>query len=229
MILCNVCAGEINERMVCKACGTRAGAAYASAAAAAAAHSNVAYAPPSVLPAPTPAARRKGAGGKLAVALILLAAFAGLGWWGYAARERSVREQQQRELIETYGPLTVESVVLKNIDIKGNVLGGPTTTFARKDVRYVFFEAVIRNNAVGLYDFDGALDVKYINPSGKVENVDSQGFSLHRPLTVSSASRVVPQSGSLGNQKAGELVAGKWQIEFWFRGRKIGGANFTVY
>lgn len=225
MILCNVCAGEVNERMVCRQCGTPAGVAYASAAGV----PQAAYVPAPAVPVAPHVERGKGAGGKLAVVLLILAAVAGLGWWGYAARERSRAEQRRQELIRTNGPLAVESILLSNVNAKGNVLGGPAVSFARKEIRYILFEAVLRNNAVGLYDFEGNLDVKYIDPKGKVDHADSQGFSLHKPLAIPSKYGTVTRSGSLGSDKAGEFDTGKWRIEFWFEGRKIGETNFTVY
>ncbi len=225
MILCNVCAGEVNERMVCMACGTPAGVAYAPAAA----HPNVAYAPPSVITSPTQPELKKGAGGKLAVAVLLLAAVAGLGWWGYVARERSLKEQRQREMVEAYGPVTAESVVVRNVDEDGKILSGTRTSFARKEIRYVLFEATLRNNAPGLQGVEGDLDVKYINPKGSVDSADSEGFTLHKPLSISQEYETVKRSGSWGKKSGGIFDVGRWRIELWFKGRKIGETNFTVY
>jgi len=223
MILCNVCAGEVNERMVCRQCGTPAGVAYASAGG----HSQAAYAPPAVVPVGR--GRGRGAGVKLAAVALLLAVVAGLGWWGYAARSRSLSEQRRRELVETYGPLKVEGIVLRNVDENGNVLGGPASSFARKDIRFILFEATLRNNAAGLYGVDGNLDVKYIDPKGKVDRADPEGFSLHKQLSVSSTYETVTRSGSLGSKAAGRFDTGRWRLELWFRGRKVGETNFTVY
>lgn len=222
MILCNRCGGIINSLKVCEECGAPVGAAYTTGSVS--------------IPFSTPKVQgvrldpeKKGIGGKLWLALLLLAVVGGALWWGAVAIERSAAEQRQRALVQASGPLAVDDIVLQNTTYGGDSLGPPTTSFTRREIRYIAFRATLRNNAVGLEGVSGKLGVKYIDPADDVVGTDSSGFTFQLPLAVSTNEETQAVTSSWGGDSGGIFRrTGRWRIEFWFNGRKVGEAPFTV-
>jgi hypothetical protein len=242
MILCNHCAGRVDpDSLVCTECGeavlrqqqqqqppppASTGAAIASGAATKPLERVRAH-----VEAPEPLATRrhnaKARTGRrwaavvVGVALCVLVATA----LGVVVNRERERERLARE------PFVVEKIELRNVDATERWLSSATNSFPRKDIRYVQFYLTLRNNAYGIQDYSGQIEVDYITPDGALDSTPDSpfGHTLTQQFSISSTEETKVVTHGWGSATKPTFAVGKWKVVFWWQGRQVGEASFNVY
>jgi hypothetical protein len=173
---------------------------------------------------------RKGMGLAVALAVcVVLVIIVGVAVSTYRQRQRELRAEQEARVDRE--PFTVERIEVRNATEDKQPLSGVQTGFARSEVRFIQFHLTLRNNAYGIKDIDGQLEVNYIDPSGKVDRSSRSpgSYTVSKTLHVSSDEPTTEVVYGWGNPNRGTFAPGNWRIEFWWKGLHIGSTTFNIY
>lgn len=141
-----------------------------------------------------------------------------------------VVNKQRQEAMIAQEPFTIRKIELRNESAQGP-LSSVTDRFAGKDIRYIKFYLTLQNNAYAVKDFEGDLKVKYLDPDGilNVGPKSPDGYTLSNHFSMPSSMTTMQISGGWGDAQRGHFSIGRWRIEIWWEGRKMGETSFLVY
>jgi len=103
-----------------------------------------------------------------------------------------------------------------------NARKGPVSVFPSSRTEYVLCGLGGPNPLQGSQTLSGAIEVRFIGPSGSVK------FTVTLPVIADRAEGTWASQAIWGNDRPGSFERGKWLIEVWSEGRKIANREFIV-
>jgi hypothetical protein len=147
---------------------------------------------------------------------------------------QNARDYFRQKLSEALAgsPLVISSVELTNTAEGNSDLGnGPTDDFEKDSIRYINFHLRGPNRFYRLQDLTGQIDVRFISPDGVLDRGSKSppNFSFSVPIQAPGYEESWDVSSGWGSKDKSLFDRGRWQIEFFDRGKKIGDKSFTVH
>ncbi len=123
-------------------------------------------------------------------------------------------------------PLQITDIRMRNETKDDVALSEFTTVYNQKELQYLTFYIDLKNTSSIVQK--GQLGIKYIAPGNQLlknsKSVD--GFTLTANLEIKGDTDTY--SNGWGRAEGGSFEPGRYLIEFWWKGKRIGTTAFTV-
>lgn len=122
-------------------------------------------------------------------------------------------------------PLSITEIKLRNETRDHDPLGDFDTVFQRSGLKYLAYHIVLKNNSSLVQK--GQIGVKLFGPEGTLiqGNGSPQGYTFMTNVEINENAQY---SQGWGNDAGNSFSAGRHRIEFWWKGKRIGLAAFSV-
>lgn len=175
------------------------------------------------------------AGWKVATAILAAVAFFSFVGFISVSEELSKKTSDYNSHISNQkklAPVSITDIRLRNTDGSGKALGEFTDSFSYSELRYVYFNATLQNNRIGIEGVSGTIEVKYFSADGKLKRNSEKsppGSTFTETFSISENSATTEIDHGWGNKDGGSYGTGTHHIEFWLNGQKLGEKSFRVY
>ena len=122
-------------------------------------------------------------------------------------------------------PLRITALKLRNEMKDGTPLSDYGWSFERDEIQYITFYATLANTTA--QPQKGRMSVKFIKPDGTLMqgSKSPNGFTFDQDVNVVNSASV---TNGWGRSTGGSYEPGRYRIEFWWDGKRIGQTLFTV-
>lgn len=122
-------------------------------------------------------------------------------------------------------PLRITALKLRNEMSDGTPLSDYGWSFERDEIQYITFYATLANTTA--QPQKGRMSVKFIKPDGTLMqgSKSPNGFTFDQDVNVVNSASV---TNGWGRSTGGSYEPGRYRIEFWWDGKRIGQTLFTV-
>ena len=122
-------------------------------------------------------------------------------------------------------PLRITALKLRNEMKDGTPLSDYGWSFDRDEIQYITFYATLANTTA--QPQKGRMGVKFFKPDGTLMrgSKSPEGFTLEQDANVINSASV---TNGWGRSTGGSFELGRYRIEFWWNGKRIGQTLFTV-
>ena len=122
-------------------------------------------------------------------------------------------------------PLRITALKLRNEMKDGTPLSDYGWSFDRDEIQYITFYATLANTTA--QPQKGRMGVKFFKPDGTLMrgSKSPEGVTLEQDVNVINSSSV---TNGWGRSTGGSYEQGRYRIEFWWNGIRIGQTLFTV-
>ena len=122
-------------------------------------------------------------------------------------------------------PLRITALKLRNEMKDGTPLSDYGWSFDRDEIQYITFYATLANTTA--QPQKGRMGVKFFKPDGTLMqgSKSPEGFTFDQDVNVINSASA---TNGWGRSTGGSFELGRYRIEFWWNGKRIGQTLFTV-
>jgi serine/threonine protein kinase len=144
------------------------------------------------------------------------------------ARQSPARtsDREIRQRLGAIWPLIVVDLTLRAPHMPAGPDHGPFDVYDREQTREVAFDVTLQNALAGLAVLHGPLEVRYLDPRGRVSRGADSPPTASFVLPLDLVDRTTSSGAWRGDSRG--FTPGLWRIELWWEGRKIGDRGFIV-